>query len=856
MAIVLKGGMEFSVLRNTTRIEAVWVTVSLLSSCILVGVVYRPPSADIEVLNDLHDFVHKQSKHNRNIILGGDFNVPSIDWETMTSMSGCRNSELLIDLAFSNNLVQMVTSPTRVTETTSSLLDLVFVSDNLCAADNHCTVVEGISDHRMVVLDCPGLVPNRLPGTVKKVKDFNAAEDESILDFLELSFERFSDLSTCANSDINQLWLFFHETVNTCIERFVPARKKITRQRSPWVTREILQVKRQAKRLNKTRKDKAKVAVLRTKLKSLIKKSRYEYYNVKMTNFLLNDPAKFWRHLQGTRQHITKIEDCGREVVDKSAIAKTFNNYFSSVFTINDGGSPEYRGSAMGVPDVQVSQEGIFEALLNLNTKKSSGPDNIPNAFLKRYAEWCSKFLFVIFSNVLEQAIVPDQWKIAKVVPIHKAGDRLQVCNYRPVSLLCSCSKVLEHFLFKHLVTHFEANNFISEQQHGFRRGFSTATQLLHTVNEFAKVLDKGGQVDVIFLDFAKAFDRVPHQKLLIKLKSLLANERLVRWLDSYLSNRHQFVEVGGVTSPTIPVISGVPQGSVLGPLLFLIYINDLIVDDSVQCRFYADDCVLFSEVDSRCNQVKLSNCLNSITQWCTNWQMSLNNSKCVYMCVTRKKKPLDFSYTINNHPLETVDEYKYLGVIITSKLTWNSHVAWIVQKAMVKLWILKRKLRHCTPRTKLAAYSTTIRPVLEYADVVWDPTSKRNIDLIEGVQKKALRFAYNEYRRKSSITKLYNLSKLPRLETRRRINRLKLLFTIVHNSSRMSFERYMEYNSSRHTRNKHSKTIVVPFCRTECLKNSFFTRTINEWNSLSESVINAATTSSFVTMLEQLFPR
>lgn len=184
---------------------------------------------------------------------------------------------------------------------------------------------------------------------------------------------------------------------------------------------DFLQVKRQAKRLNKTCKGKAKVAVLRIKLKSLIKKSRYEYYNVKMTNFLVNDPVKFWRHLQGTRQHVTKIEERGREVGDKSAIAKTFNNYFSSVFTINDGESPEYRERAIGVPDVQVTQEGIFEALLNLNTKKSSGPDNVPNAFLKRYAEWCSKFLFVIFNNVLEQAIVPDQWKTAKVIPIHEA---------------------------------------------------------------------------------------------------------------------------------------------------------------------------------------------------------------------------------------------------------------------------------------------------------------------------------------------------------------------------------------------------------------------------------------------------
>lgn len=166
-------------------------------------------------------------------------------------------------------------------------------------------------------------------------------------------------------------------------------------------------------------------------------------------------------------------------------------------------------------------------------------------------------------------------------------------------------------------MTHFEASDFISDQQHSFRRGFSTVTQHLYTVNEFAKALDREGQIDVIFLDFAKSFERQLHQKLQIKLKAILNNERLVRWLDSYLSNCYQFVEVGGVSSPTVPVISAVPQGSVLSPLPFFVYINDIASDSDIQCRFYANDCVLVSKL--------LGSHLCRIPEWCKNWQMSLD---------------------------------------------------------------------------------------------------------------------------------------------------------------------------------------------------------------------------------------
>lgn len=221
--------------------------------------------------------------------------------------------------------------------------------------------------------------------------------------------------------------------------------------------------------------------------------------------------------------------------------------------------------------------------------------------------------MFVIFRESILRGEVPEDWKKAKVVPVPKTGDKFDIKNYRPISLLCTASKVMEHFLFKHISSFLEQNNF-SPNQHGFRRGFSTVTQLIHTTNDLFKSLDEGGQIDAVFIDFEKAFHRVSHSHLVFKIKKLLANPKILRWLDSYLSGRCQYVHIANNTSNSAPVYSGVPQGSVLGPLLFFIYLNDLFSSPSVRCRLFADDCVAYISVRTREDQTALSTYLSAIT--------------------------------------------------------------------------------------------------------------------------------------------------------------------------------------------------------------------------------------------------
>lgn len=298
-------------------------------------------------------------------------------------------------------------------------------------------------------------------------------------------------------------------------------------------------------------------------------------------------------------------------------------------------------------------------------------------------------------------------------------------------------------------------------------------------------------------------------------------------------------------------VVSGVPQGSVLGPLLFIIYLNDLQFDCPVRFRFFADDCVVYLPIDSVNDQKVLNKYLTAVSNWCADWNMSLNTTKCRQMTITHKKFPFQYAYQINNVELEVVNEYKYLGVTMTSNLTWNKHIQNITSSALRRLWLLRHRLQHCTSRTKTVAYTTLVRPLLEYADVVWDPHTKTDSAMLERVQKKALRFIHNAYSRRVSVTELRRRSDLPTLESRRKLHRLKILHSIVNGYSKLDFNTYLEFNMSRPTRNKHNKTILMPLTRTNAHRLSFFPRTIAEWNTLPRDVTNLTNQNAFSTAIQ-----
>lgn len=830
VAIILKNSFAASALAQIDDHESLFLKVNCWGHVFVLCAVYRPPSSPPEFLSLLRD--HMSSLKCPRILMAGDFNLPSIKWSQKLTANVIDSP--LYDIMLSCDLQQVVLENTRVIGNHGSILDLVFLNRDIPSYD--VAIEEGISDHKLVLVTCKLADSTQHPKTVTKtVKDMAKADDQSILDVL------WQLVDQEPRSDVISLWLSFKHAVLHCLESFVPDRHVKTRRANPWVTRDIVHIKRKLKRAKKkSNRNPDGIQQIQAELSCALTASRDKYFSSTLPSFLKNNPEKFWQYLGNKAPTLEKLRENDLVVTDLTEISNIMNDYLHSVFSSKDTTTLELVPS---LPDSDfISFEGVLSLLLGVKEKSSGGPDGIPNSFLRRYAEPISHILTTVFSESLKTATLPDDWRLARVVAVHKKGDRLLKENYRPISLTSTCCKVLEHII-AHFITDFlENNNLLSPAQHGFRKKLSTCTQLVATVHDIAQILDFSGQVDLIFLDFSKAFDRVPHGKLLIKLRNLNVPSFIISWIEAYLSNRAQYVDVGGHISNTLPVLSGVPQGSVLGPILFLIYINDIadMVESNISIRLFADDCVVYKKVTCQQDQVDLSLALTQVSEWCTRSSMTLNSDKTVLLRVTRKKQPFTFTYNVQGTPVREVNEYKYLGVTITNTLSWSAHITNVSASASRKLGFLRHKLKKAPPKLKMLAYKAYILPKLEYASVVWDPFYKKDIQKLEMVQRRAVRFIFSKFKSSDSPTKLMKDNDIPVLEDRRRIARLKFLHSIYNGKLNIPAHKYIQPFSPRASRHRHMHNLLPYTTRTNTFKNSFFPRTIIQWNSLPPDVISS----------------
>ena len=420
-------------------------------------------------------------------------------------------------------------------------------------------------------------------------------------------------------------------------------------------------------------------------------------------------------------------------------------------------------------PDISpllIHDEGVANLLSSLDDHKASGPDEIPTTLLKKLATVISPVLTRIFQASLHQCLIPMDWKSANVVPVFKKGERSIPSNYRPVSLTCICCKLLEHIIYSHIFLHLKKYDILCEEQHGFRANRSCETQLISTVNDIAKNMDAGKQTDVILLDFLKAFDRVSHMRLCHKLHHLGINGSLLAWIKCFLSERTQRVIVNGQRSSPSVVLSGVPQGSVLGPLLFLCYINDIISGISSPIKLYADDVLIYRIIDNEDDCKMLQRDLDLLQTWAHKWNMSFNPVKCEFLRITNKQNRTYFPYSIQDTLIRKVTKAKYLGVTLNNKLTWNNHIANITGKANSVYGFMHRNFNNCPSKIKSALYKSMIRPILEYAGNVWSPHCDKDIQCMERVQRRAARFAANCYSRYHSVTDMMQKLNMAYFET------------------------------------------------------------------------------------------
>ncbi len=530
------------------------------------------------------------------------------------------------------------------------------------------------------------------------------------------------------------------------------------------------------------------------------------------------------------------------------------NEQFTSVFNVetSDDTPGLENSTAPTMPDINVTCNGVNKLLNNIKVHKATGPDDIPARLLKECAPAITPVLTLIFQISFKQGRIPKDWKHANVTPLFKKGDRANPANYRPVSLTSICCKTLEHIIHSQIMQHLEKNGLLTDFQHGFRKRRSCETQLLQAIDDLARALNDNQQYDLILLDFSKAFDKVPHKRLLTKMSHNGVRGRTLDWIGSFLGDRTQSVVLNNQRSSESKVTSGVPQGTVLGPLLFLVYINDLpdVITPGTTARLFADDCALYRKIENEEDQAILQNDLDKLVEWEQKWLMEFHPTKCQLVHITHRKKPFASTYSIHNIELTTCDSAKYLGVSIQSKLSWNGHINSTAKKSDGTQAFIQRNLSACPPKVKAQCYTTLVRPILEYASIVWDPHTATNIYKLERVQRRSARTVFNNWDRETSVTTLLEKLKWETLKLRRENAKMTMMYRIHSKSVDLNIPSYI-HKSTTTTRRQQNR-YIVPFGRIDTFKCSYFPSSVRLWNTLSQHHIDVPTVDEFKAALDR----
>ena len=823
----------------------------VLSSC-----TYRPPDRDILHYQELCDCISNIVAKNPSafILCAGDLNLPDIDW-TSESIAGYRYplsiNKLTLSMTADCCFTQLINFPTRE----SNILDVVFT--NRPSFVNSCTCIPGISDHDAVRVSFH--IETTQKDTIKHKKYlWNKANFEGLkrklLDF-STEFINCNSVGTA----VEHLWCVLRDQLLNLLDEFVPFKMVGANNKQPWVNRTILQLGRKKQRCyNQARVTKQwqHYKCLKRDMQRECRKAYNYYMNKTVFNpFKSGNKKNLFRYFKSLRRDhggIPTLHKDGTAYSTDADKADILSKHFATVFVRDiDTIQPEMAQSPYpDLPSIETDITEVAGLLKQIDPYKAAGPDGIPSRLLKEIASELSPILTLLFNASLQQGNIPDDWRKALVTPLFKKGNRNDPTNYRPISLTSICCKLLEHIIYSNIMSHLNEHNILSDAQFGFRHKHSAELQLLRTIHDFAFNLNNKKQTDIILLDFSKAFDKVSHRLLKLKLNFYGIKDQAYRWISSFLSKRTQCVVCGGHVSAPIDVVSGVPQGTVLGPLLFLLYINDLPECISSSCSLFADDCLLYRIVESDEDCRILQHDLSNVEKWADRWLMTFNTTKCEVLQITLNNNPIQASYYLYNHGLPCVAEAKYLGITLDSKLTFNKHIDVTCKKANSVLSLLRRNLHNSQPAIKSQVYQIYVRPILEYSCVVWAPHTKCNIDKLESVQRRAARFATSDYSYTSSVSTMLENLNWKTLHVRRNELRLIMFYKIIHNMVDLSLpESIIPSATAGYTRG-HDLRFYPPFGRTNVYKYSFFPAVVNLWNDLPHHIVHAPNINTFCNLL------
>ena len=834
-----------------------------------MGVVYRSPNSsneeNMKLLNQISYVSEKVLQSKSKLLLVGDFNYKEIDWPNEYCPGATeKNSVKFLNCIQKNFLTQFVSSATHKRgDQCPTLIDLIISNepDFVQNIEHHAPL--GSSHHEILTFSIDQGIP---PQTIKTPEKYLLEKGDYTAMRKEVGEINWEEILKDSD-DVDQWWGSIENVINSAAEKHIPKKKTSKKhiKRSFYAPPSLLQaiqLKRKTYKYYKkypTEKNFTSYVKIRNIVNREVSQTKCQKEQKIARDAKTNPKALFQYINQKTkpRETVPDLTKPNGELTENSQEkAQVLNEFFGSVFT-NEADS-EFPDCDFEVEnlltELTVSEDQMFKVLSGLNPSKSPGPDLIHPRVLKELAPQLAHPLTMLFTKTIKHGKIPRKWKVAEVRPIFKKGNKASPNNYRPVSLTSIVCKVFECFVRDALYNHLISNNLLSKDQFGFCQGRSCVTQLLATIHDWMLNLDNKIPTDAVYLDFSKAFDSVPHGRLVHKLKAYGIRGKVLDWVEDFLLHRSQFVSINGSQSDMIHVSSGVPQGSVLGPTLFIYYINDLPSETDRKVRIFADDSKIYSGVSTKEDSIKLQEGIDALVEWSKKWMMKFNADKCKVLHLGRNNP--QYTYTMKDgnvtKELDTTICEKDLGVSVDSLLTFDQHVNGATKKGRQMSGMIIRNITYKTPDIMLPLYKAYVRTQLEYANAVWHPYLKKHMHMIEKVQKNYTRRIYGM--KGLSYPQRLKKLKLPSMEFRQLRGDMIEVFKYTHNIyDPLSTNGLLTLSSNNITR-QHPYKLELKRANTVQFQNFFTNRVIQLWNGLPSDIVCADTVNSFKNKIDKHF--
>ena len=861
VAIYLKNSLNIQMVEHESlsHLEAICIKLCLKGTKPILFVNwYRPPNSKTHVWDHYENFLEFADSLNLNIIIMGDIN-----YDLLKTQNNVLNDKYL-SLNSIYSLHQVNTSePTRITHESATLLDHI-ITNNLNNVQSYGVTHVGMSDHSLSYLVWKFSHQNDLPRTIQYRNFRNVVKEDFKNDLRNQPWKEIMSYS-----DLDEAVHKWHELLLEVVDKHLPTRKKrIRKNTSPWMNSDIFKLMKKrdkAKKMACKNKDKDLMdnyRILRNKVTAEVKKMKKMYYINKLQNTEGN-PAQAWKTLKtllpnkGTSNSVHSS--------DEKNTANNFNNFFVNVGNELSTTIPNFKDCMTpsepfcdGKFDLHlVFESDILSMLNNLKNTNSVGLDGISANILKLAAEEITPSLTYLINRTILEHKVPTQWKRAKVVPLFKNGNKELPNNYRPISLLPVVSKILERVVHKQLSHYIQSYNLLASEQSGFRPKHSTVTSLIKVTDDWLNAMDNKLVTGAVFVDLRKAFDTVDHSLLLNKLARYGLTPGSIQWFKDYLDNRQIITQINGTLSEPKSIHCGVPQGSILGPLLFVLYINDL-VSHVKKCKvhLYADDTVLYFSSDSIQNvQKTLQDELNSLFKWMCMNKLSLNTEKTVCMLIGSRNvlsKQVPLQLLVNSKEIKQVHEVKYLGVTVDDKLSWNAHTENVCKKVSKIVSFLGRLRYFVNEKNMKLIYNAIVIPQLDYADIVWDAGKKMHAERLQKLQNRAGRIILkiNPYLHTSNH-QIHDILGWDSLATRRKKHLCEMVYKSLNGTAPSYLQTFFQYKSTDYSLRNESN-LLTPKPNLDYCKRMFAYRGALIYNSLSNNTKSAASLNSFKILIRQ----